>query len=31
MYNTNGNVIRKAGTIETGSLTSGLLNPEQAR
>lgn len=31
MFNTNGNVIRKAGTIETGSLTSGLLNPEQAR
>ncbi len=31
MFNTNGNVIRKAGTIETGSLTSGLLNPEQAK
>lgn len=29
---TNGDIIRKANsTIETGSLTSGLLNPEQAR
>lgn len=27
----NNEIIRKAGTIETGSLSSGLLNPEQAR
>ncbi|MDE7244999.1 MAG: hypothetical protein K2O18_13640 [Oscillospiraceae bacterium] len=28
---TNGQIINKAATIETGSITSGLLNPEQAR
>lgn len=28
---TNGEIINKAGTIQTGSLNSGLLNPEQAR
>ncbi|MCD8018428.1 MAG: hypothetical protein LUF92_02235 [Clostridiales bacterium] len=28
---TNRGLINKAGTIETGALTSGLLNPEQAR
>lgn len=27
----NNSIIRKAATIETGTLTSGLLNPEQAR
>ena len=27
----NSTIIRKAATIETGTLTSGLLNPEQAR
>lgn len=31
MGNSNSTIIRKASTIETGTLTSGLLNPEQAK
>lgn len=31
MGNSNSAIIRKAATIETGTLTSGLLNPEQAK
>ena len=31
MPNSNASIIRKAGTITTGSMAAGLLNPEQAR